>query len=318
VQGGSFLTRTPSRVADVAAAYELIHSSLLVHDDIMDRDRLRRGAPTVFHQYEELGEREGIAEPGHFGASLGICAGDVGFFLAFELLSGAGTAPLAPAKEAGNPAAKEAGDGLPDPFENRVSGIIRLWAKELTAVGLAQMEDVALGASSRVPLEEEVLSLYRHKTARYTFSLPLATGAIAAGSDCVTVQRLEELGEHLGILFQMKDDEIGLYGDEAEIGKPPGSDLKEGKKTLLALVLSEMGGREYGEIAGRMRNRPGESRDLSSLRDLAERTGALSALERIRNPLRKRAEELIESLDLERQHKELLRELLRYNLDRKR
>jgi geranylgeranyl diphosphate synthase type I len=308
VSSGTRLQSIPRWVADVAAAYELIHSSLLVHDDIMDRDRLRRGAPTIFRQYEELGEREGVAEPGHFGTSLGICAGDVGFFLAFEMLSGIGSG-VSPGAGPGA-VVNEAGD--------RVPRILRLWAKELTPVGLAQMEDVAFGVSSRVPGEEEVLSLYRHKTARYTFSLPLATGAIAAGSDRGTVQRLEELGEHLGILFQMKDDEIGFYGDEAEIGKPPGSDVKEGKKTLLALALADKGGREYGEIAGRVRDRPGAPADLASLRDLAERTGALSALDRIRDPMRKRAEELIESLDVGLGHRDLLRELLRYNLERKR
>jgi geranylgeranyl diphosphate synthase type I len=116
----------------------------------------------------------------------------------------------------------------------------------------------------------------------------------------------------------MKDDEIGFYGDEAEIGKPPGSDVKEGKKTLLALALADKGGREYGEIAGRVRDRPGAPADLASLRDLAERTGALSALDRIRDPMRKRAEELIESLDVGLGHRDLLRELLRYNLERKR
>jgi geranylgeranyl diphosphate synthase type I len=116
----------------------------------------------------------------------------------------------------------------------------------------------------------------------------------------------------------MKDDEIGLFGDETEIGKPPGSDLKEGKKTLLALALAKLGGREFEEIAGRVRERPGDAADLSSIRDLADRTGALGALERIRGPLRKRAEEIIETLDVEPPHRELLRELLRYNLDRTR
>jgi geranylgeranyl diphosphate synthase type I len=312
VSSAARLPRPPRWVADIAAAYELIHSSLLVHDDIMDRDRLRRGAPTIFRQYEELGEREGVAEPGHFGTSLGICAGDVGFFLAFEMLSGIGMG-VSPGS-----AAYEAENRFPDALGCRVQRILRLWAEELTPVGLAQMEDVAFGVSSRVPGVEEVLSLYRYKTARYTFSLPLATGAIAAGSDKETARRLEELGERLGILFQMKDDEIGLYGDEDEIGKPPGSDIKEGKKTLLSLALAEKGGREYGEIAGRVRNRQGAPADLASLRDLAARSGALSALERIRTPLRKRAEELIESLDVEKEHRDLLHALLRYNLDRTR
>ena len=73
-----------------------------------------------------------------------------------------------------------------------------------------------------------------------------------------------------------------------------------------------------GKIADRLRKRPGATADLASLRDLAKRTGALSALDRIRDPMRRRAEELIESLAVGREHQALLCELLRYNLERTR
>ena len=85
--------------------------------------------------------------------------------------------------------------------------------------------------------EKAVLDLYRYKTGRYTFSLPLMMGATLAGSDAATLAKLERLGEDLGILFQLKDDEIGIFGDEAETGKPIGSDIREGKKTLFYVYL---------------------------------------------------------------------------------
>jgi geranylgeranyl diphosphate synthase type I len=267
----------------------------------------------------------------------------VGFFLAFEMLSRLTSAP------GPGGAGSRRGSAAAAPPE-RAWKILGLWAKELTAVGLAQMEDVALGASSRTGGEKEILNLYRYKTARYTFSIPLATGAIAAGRGPETVSGLEELGEDLGILFQMKDDEIGIFGEEAEIGKPPGSDIEEGKQTLIARVLSERGGVKYANIAARMRRRsadrsrgrsndrpgersggaagerpgappanlPGARSDLACLRALAEETGVLGSLERIREPIRVRAEELIESLGVLTEHKSFLRELLRYNLERRR
>ncbi|MGA2478468.1 MAG: polyprenyl synthetase family protein [Spirochaetia bacterium] len=74
-----------------AAALEIIHSSLLVHDDIMDNDRLRRGASTIFAQYEQVGRGRRAADPAHFGSAMGICAGDVGYFVAGDILS---TLPL--------------------------------------------------------------------------------------------------------------------------------------------------------------------------------------------------------------------------------
>ena len=74
-------------VLDAAAAIELFHSSLLIHDDIIDNDLLRRGYPTLFAQYQKLGEENYFIEPSSFGLSMGICAGDVGFMLSFDMLS---------------------------------------------------------------------------------------------------------------------------------------------------------------------------------------------------------------------------------------
>jgi geranylgeranyl diphosphate synthase type I len=117
-------------------------------------------------------------------------------------------------------------------------------------VGVAQMQDVANGAIKPVstnpfrdapcePREEDILTLYRYKTGRYTFSLPLALGATLAGAADETRTALEEAGEDLGILFQLKDDELGLFADEAELGKPVGADIREDKKTLYRLRLFE-------------------------------------------------------------------------------
>ena len=76
------------KLVAAGAAMELFQSGLLVHDDIMDRDPVRRGLASLYHQYVEMADGKGIAESAHLGESLGICAGDVAFFLAFEILSG--------------------------------------------------------------------------------------------------------------------------------------------------------------------------------------------------------------------------------------
>jgi geranylgeranyl diphosphate synthase, type I len=292
----------PPWVSRIAAAYELVHSSLLVHDDIMDRDALRRGKATIYSQYAEAGKREGIGDADRFGESLGICAGDVGFFLAFEMLAGP------------DPALSHA-----EPGAGLIRSILRLWSNELTSVGLAQMEDVALSFSEKKPGEPEVLSLYRHKTARYTFSLPLMTGALAAGRGEDTVERLAELGEHLGIIFQIKDDELGIFGAEEEIGKPLGSDLREGKKTLLSLRLAQACGDEYRKTVLRVLGAGLASPPrLAPLRELAERSGVMARLREMCGELKKKAEAVIELLEIDERSKALMRGLLAYNLERKR
>jgi len=201
------------------AAMELFQSGLLAHDDIMDRDRVRRGAPTMHVGYEHTLKRGGYDDPAHHGEALAICAGDLAYFAAFQLLS-----------------------EMPASATRSVQAI-RMAARELCVVGIAQMQDVANGAVAQgsvnpfrdaptEPSEEDILALYRYKTGRYTFSLPLALGCtIADGSDAERIA-LEEAGEELGVLFQLKDDELGLFADEKVLGKPVGADIRENKKTL--------------------------------------------------------------------------------------
>src|SRR5258708_9868215 len=103
----------------IASAMELFHSSLLIHDDIMDNDTQRRGYQTIFAQYQSLGEKKKLLDPRHFGESMGICTGDISFFLAFQLLSSIGDSSIK-------------------------QRIIDVYMNEMISVGLAQMQDVYL------------------------------------------------------------------------------------------------------------------------------------------------------------------------------
>ncbi len=155
-----------------AAAMELAHSSLLIHDDIMDEDFWRRGRKTIFAQYAALAPKRKKAR--RFGESMGICAGDLGFFLAFEI--------------------------LPERLRP-------VFAKELAAVCTGQMQDVYFVSGGRAG-RAEVLRMYRYKTARYTFSLPFLMGGVLAGLPASLLEELEKFGELCGIVFQLRDDEL--------------------------------------------------------------------------------------------------------------
>ena len=247
-------------VATVGAAMELFHSGLLVHDDIMDRDLVRRGQPSLFQQYTALAAGERQADPEHVGQALGICAGDVACFMAFELLARA----RAPART--------------------LCSILELCARELSAVGIAQMQDVAWGATRAGVEVDDILSMYIHKTGRYSFSLPLLAGARIAGAPDELQGTLAALGESVGVLFQIRDDELGLFGDERELGKPVGSDVREGKKTLLFSSLMAAAGpderRRLDAIFGNPRATPEEIdsvRAQASSPEVRSRVGAIAA-----------------------------------------
>jgi geranylgeranyl diphosphate synthase type I len=212
--GGAF----PEEAIAAGAAMELFQSAFLIHDDIMDRDETRRGKPAIHSQYAALAREGSLQDSTHIGEALGICAGDMALFIAFDILSGL-------AIEGG---AK--------------SRLLSRFCRELEYVGLAQMADVYQGASDSGVSPENILGLYRYKTGRYTFSLPFAAGLILAGQEEKLVDRFVLLGEKMGVLFQIKDDELGLWANEKELGKPVGSDIAENKKTLYRQILFDRAG----------------------------------------------------------------------------
>ncbi len=196
-----------SPVLQTAAALELIGSGLLVHDDVIDQDEQRRGQTTLHTQYRLLAQQKKYQQPQRFGKSLAICVGDLVFFLAYELLSGK---------------------------------LIKLFTQQLSKTILGEMQDVELALINDQEVNRvDILQMYSDKTASYTTSLPLMAGAMLAQQDQQLILQLNELGKTLGLIFQLKDDEIGLFGDRKKTGKPVGADIREGKKTLYYYYLEQ-------------------------------------------------------------------------------
>lgn len=196
-------------VWNVAGAMELLHAGLLIHDDIMDRDTIRRGMPTMHSQYEQFGAQQKGIDVAHFGLSQAINIADFCYFLGYKLASVGGSA------------------------------VTDLISTELSQVVLAQMQDVSGGHVPKAYTQEDVLELYRYKTARYTFSLPMRLGALLAKTDIRIQESFEQLGECLGLLFQIRDDEFDVDGDSVITGKSLGIDAINKKQTLAHMYTPE-------------------------------------------------------------------------------
>ena len=187
---------------------EIVHSFLLIHDDFMDGDALRRGEPTMHKKYaKKYGD--------HFGESMAIDIGDEGCFLAFKLLN-----------------------SLKLPRE-RLSKATQFFSDLLLEVGAGQALDLMYEEEKNL-LEETVLRIHRYKTAGYTISGPLSIGALLAGASKKVLKPLEKFGIPVGVAFQIRDDELGMFSTEEQLGKPVDSDLKEGKITLLMVKALEL------------------------------------------------------------------------------
>jgi geranylgeranyl diphosphate synthase type I len=275
------------------AAMEIFQSAFLIHDDIMDRDERRRGKPAIHAQYMGIALADGLYDPAHMGEALGICAGDLALFIAFDMLS---RAPgEAPAK----------------------ARLLSRFCRELEYVGIAQMADVWQGARKEGAAPEEILGLYRYKTGRYTFSLPFAAGLILAGQNEECVNHFVLLGEKMGVLFQIKDDELGLWADEKELGKPVGSDIAENKKTLHREILFARADEKTREkLAAIFGKDPVTREDAGFVRDRMDELGVRAEAARTAQKLYLEAAALIDSLPPRRPWTDRLRQLLDYNMSR--
>lgn len=288
---GRRLSRTAVRAG---TALELMQSGLLIHDDIMDLDAFRRGGPALHRQYAALAAGQGFDDPDRFGINMGICAGEIAIFLAFEALA-----------------------GLPGPCQ-RTAEAQRLFAAEFGLVGLGQMRDIQTGSSSRLIKAGQALELYRYKTARYSFALPLAMGWVLGGGARAVRPRLERLGENLGLIFQIKDDELGLFGEEAVLGKPVGSDIRQGKKTLLYLRLVEKADRAERRALAGIFGRPDLGLDdIETVRTMARRHGIVDDIRAIMRRYGRRAGAAVRALPVPDRFREVLNTLLDFSLARR-
>ncbi len=277
------------------AALELVQSALLIHDDIMDRDTLRRGEPAFHQQYVVQGYKEKLAEPDRFGENMGICAGEIALFFAVEVMASVLK------KHPHSPKALE------------------LMGKEFVLVGLGQMQDLYSGASPHVPSEKAILSLYKLKTAGYSFSLPLQLGCLLASGGVKLRKSLQKIGEGFGLIFQLKDDELGLFGDEAALGKPIGSDIKQGKKTLHALFLKKrVSPEEHRRLDHIFGNPAATEDDIALVRVLSERYDVRAAVVKKIEKYRREIMPLIQNLPVETKYRAILEDLLAYSLIRER
>ena len=195
----------PEKALKAAAAIELTHTFSLIHDDIMDNDDTRRGKPAVHKVW---------------GEPLAILAGDSLFAKSFELLS------------------QSAEDNI---AYERVVDALQVLTNSCINICEGQALDMAFEDTFNVTKDEYMNMIYKKTGDLITASTTI--GAIMGGASSNEIQALRTYGKQIGLAFQIQDDYIDLTGDEL-IGKPVGSDLVEGKKTLMVVYALEKANKE--------------------------------------------------------------------------
>lgn len=259
------------RLMDTAIAAELLHMFLLIHDDIIDRDALRHGVPTLHERYADWGrDHLGLKDPEHFGNSIALIVGDVLFALGNDVLFHSGF-----------------------PLE-RVFAALSKTQKIISYTGVGEANDIYL-EYKRQATSQEVLKMYEQKTARYTFEGPLHIGAHLAGATPELLERLSQYALPLGIAFQIQDDLLGVFGDAERIGKPLGSDIQEGKLTLLVTTVFEEAQAYRAELATILSKGKSLTRsDIERFRAIVTESGAV---DRVKELARNSIQQAKRSLD---------------------
>ncbi len=284
----------PGAILDVAIATELLHAALLIHDDIIDDDDVRRGQPAIHRQYSDLMQKRPAAAD-HFGTSMALCAGDMVLSMSFGLLAGADS--IRP---------------------GTVGKLNNLFADTLVTTAAGQMQDINLGALANRPDKRQIYEVMRAKTAMYSVALPLIAGAITAGQPSALYRQLQGLGLIIGTIFQIRDDELGVYAKTETTGKPVGSDIREGKKTLLHYyVWRAASPQEQERLSNAFGNPDASASDIAAVRKIMTRHQVRKHLQLDVDTLERRARQHIDRIAMDRAAKQELCRLVAYCSRRK-
>jgi geranylgeranyl diphosphate synthase type I len=277
------------------AALELLHACALVHDDVIDDSATRRGLPTVHRLFaQKHRDRSWSGSSEQFGLSAAILLGDLALVWADDIVATADLSPDA---------------------QRRVQ---RVWSDIRTEVLGGQYLDI-VAESSGATTVASAMNVNTYKTASYTITRPLQLG-VAAAADRPDVQAIfHEVGNDLGVAFQLRDDVLGVFGDPAVTGKPSGDDLRSGKRTVLLAEAIELAAKSDPGAAELLRSSVGTELSDAQVRDLRrviESVGALAAVEEHIELLTTRSLDAIDAAPIDAQAKAGLAKLARLAANR--
>jgi geranylgeranyl diphosphate synthase type I len=228
---------------EVGAALELLHTYLLIHDDWMDGDAVRRGGPTVHVMLTREFRSERL---GHASA---ILAGDYALSLATETLARL---------------------RVPDA---RLRQILSCFTEMHEHAVFGQELDIS-GTSAGPE------AAYALKTASYSVRGPLRLGALLGGAKPAALRTLDRFAVPVGVAFQLRDDLLSAFGDPRDTGKPLGGDLRSGKRTPLALhATARAWGGDRRALTKVLGNPRASNADVRRALDVIVRTGAREVVE---------------------------------------
>lgn len=287
-----------------AAAAEVFHNWTLVHDDIIDRDVSRRGAPTCHVTLAEEMKQFPLDDEARerSGRDFAILAGDLQQGWANDLLL------------------RSVEHGVPPRVVLALSRKLQKLANAALITGEALDVEFSLRPITELSASQIREMLYLKTGALLRFCAE-AGAMIALNADSAEPEEVKILGEFAaaaGIAFQLRDDYLGLFGDYSSLGKPLGADLREGKATILLLTTLQMASGEdkavLTDLIGRAEYSP---TDLDTVRRIMHDSGATAMIDAETAQLAERARNLLREFP-DNIYRQCLIDLINFLINRER
>ncbi len=279
--GGNYETILP-----IAASVELLHSAMLIHDDVMDRDYLRHGKTNIAGMYQKrYAKLKNKSDIDHYANSAAIMAGDLLLSESYQSILGS-----------------KIGD------EDKIRIMKLLGEAVSTTIGgqLLDSEAVIFPEGNTDSLITAI-----HKTSYYTFNLPLLIGSMLAGANDGSIKNLISIGTSLGIAFQLSDDLQGIFGNSSHTGKPDFGDIREGKQTYLLQTANRIANQKQKNLLKTIIGNPNCDQKMSQkVQQLMTEMGAKKHVEQKIKKLKKDALKLIEKLPVDSKHMIVIKRLV--------
>ncbi|MBA5848111.1 polyprenyl synthetase family protein [Gordonia amicalis] len=255
---GAARGQTVPGVVELASAIELFHFAALVHDDVMDDSDTRRGLPTVHRHFADTHRADGRrGDSDTWGTAVAILVGDMCLSWSDDLVAAAV-------------------DAVPRDVRQAVR---ETWTEMRNEAYAGQYLDM-LGQTEEHTDPDRTVRVLRYKSARYSIGQPLRLGGTLAGADAGLLADYDRIGLSAGEAFQLRDDILGVFGDEKVTGKPTIDDIREGKRTMLMALAEESATWTERRVMANCLGNPDLDADGAALmREVVESTGALERVE---------------------------------------
>lgn len=293
-------------IVKAGMAVELFQTSALIHDDIIDRSDTRRGAPSVHKRFEAAHEQNSWrGDAFNYGLTGGILAGDLTLAWSAEVFASLGEGAIY-----GSPART----------------IFDRMRSEVLAGQYLDVYSEVLDTEDADSALHRALNVIRFKSAKYSCEHPFTIGgalalqarALESGAGAISEQHpvlagYRAFGLPLGEGFQLRDDELGVFGQPEVTGKPAGDDLREGKRTVLvALTSAALSEQEAALLHDGLGNPNLSDEQVERIRELMVSSGAYAEHERLIEDKSRAVFEALDALELD----ELVRAALSDIVDR--